>query len=38
MGERIINVKSSFGVMTKIDFDKFLKILESALRTIFPAV
>jgi hypothetical protein len=38
MGEQIIRDKSSFGIMTKIDFNKFPKILEAAIRTIFPIV
>jgi hypothetical protein len=38
MGEQIIRDKSPFGTMTKIDLDKFPKIMEGAIRTIFPAV
>jgi hypothetical protein len=37
IGEKIIRDKSSFGIMTKIDFDRFPKILEAANRSIFSA-
>jgi hypothetical protein len=33
-----MKVKSCFWLMTKIDIDKFPKILEYAIRTIFLAV
>jgi hypothetical protein len=37
MGEQIIRDKSYFGIMTKIDFDKFPNILECVIRIIFLA-
>jgi hypothetical protein len=38
MGEQIIRVNSCFGIKAKIEFNKILKILECAIKTIFPAV
>jgi hypothetical protein len=37
-GEHIMKVKSCFGIMAKIDFNKILKIMVCAIRIIFLAV